>query len=63
MSDLPKQGMFRKHGDAVHEAHFRASLVRRRYRVSYEAANRWWQIKETHQLLAGHRDFEDQEDS
>ena len=57
--DRPRAGLFRKHDDAVREAHFRASLVRRRYRVYYDAANRWWQIRDTGHLLPGHRDFEE----
>lgn len=57
MTDLPHVGLFRKHGDAVREAHFRADLVRRRYRVKYDADNRWWRISETTTLLSGHRDF------
>jgi hypothetical protein len=55
--DVPRAGLFNKHSDAVHEAHFRASLVRRRYQVHYDPANRWWYLRETHELLEGHRDL------
>jgi hypothetical protein len=34
--------------DAVFEAHFRASIVGRRYKVRYEPNNKLWEIKETH---------------
>lgn len=55
--DNPHGGWFNHHSDAVHEAHFRAALVRRRYRVYYDPANRWWNIRDTQQLLEGHRDY------
>lgn len=42
---------FRDFHDAVFEAHFRAALVRRRYRVRYDARNRWWNLTETTQPL------------
>lgn len=45
--DDPRGGWFKRHHDAVHQAHFRAALVRRRYRVHYDPANRWWNITET----------------
>lgn len=32
--------------DAVHEAHFRAALTRRRYRVAYDQANQIWSLFE-----------------
>jgi hypothetical protein len=44
---------FHEFTDAVHEAHFRAAVTCRRYRVSYDAANRWWNLYETHQKIQG----------
>jgi hypothetical protein len=38
---------YREFSDAVFEAHFMAAITRRRYRVSYDAANRWWNLYET----------------
>jgi hypothetical protein len=38
---------FREFSDAVFEAHFRAAITRLRYQVTYDAANRWWNIRET----------------
>lgn len=42
---------FRDFSDAVQEAHFRAALTRLRYQVYYDAANRWWNLRETNQPL------------
>lgn len=38
---------FKRHADALAEADRRAALTRRRYRVRFDAANRWWNITET----------------
>ena len=38
---------FREFSVAVFEAHFRAAIVRRRYQVYYDPANRWWNLRET----------------
>lgn len=35
--------------DAVYEAHFRAAITGRRYRVTYDRANQLWHLRETHQ--------------
>ena len=33
--------------DVVHEAHFRAAITGKRYRVYYDRANRLWNMQET----------------
>lgn len=38
---------FNRFADAIGQADRRAALTRRRYRVYYDAANRWWNISET----------------
>lgn len=38
---------FKRWHDAYHQAVFRAEVTGRRYRVRYDAANRWWNITET----------------
>lgn len=37
--------------DVIAEAHFRASIVRLRYRVFYDPTNRLWNLRETHVRL------------
>lgn len=37
---------FKNWYDAYHQARFRSALTGRRYRVSYDRANRWWNITE-----------------
>ena len=49
--------------DAVFEAHFRASLVRRRYQVYYDPANRLWNLRETSRLLQGHAEYDATEEN
>lgn len=44
---------FRTFHDAVFEAHFRAAITRRRYQVYYDPANRWWNLRETSEPIAG----------
>ena len=51
-ADLPRAGLFNQHADAVAEAMLRAALTFRRYRVRYDAANRWWQITELTEVVA-----------
>jgi hypothetical protein len=36
--------------DAVHEAHFRAALTRRRYRVRKTTGTKWWITELTSRL-------------
>lgn len=37
--------------DAVFQAHFRAAITGLRYRVTYDRANRLWDLRETHQPI------------
>ncbi|MBB3665957.1 hypothetical protein FB384_004916 [Prauserella sediminis] len=39
---------FKKFADAIGQADRRAALTRYRYRVYYDPANRWWNIRATH---------------
>lgn len=48
---MPGPSWFRTHADAVAEAQFRAAITRLRYRVTYDPANRWWQLHETTQPI------------
>jgi hypothetical protein len=45
--DQPNVGLFNRHADAVAEADRRAALIRLRYIVRWDGANRWWQITES----------------
>lgn len=47
---------FRQFMDAVNEAHRRADLTGRRYRVWYDPANRWWNGSEQTAYIAGRPD-------
>lgn len=48
--DAPRVGLFANFRDAVAEASFRAAITQRRYRVTYEPNNCWWQIREGFRL-------------
>jgi hypothetical protein len=42
-----RPGWFTAFTDAVFEAHFRAAITGYRYRVTYDKANRLWDLRET----------------
>lgn len=48
--DAPNVGLFNNWLDATAEAHRLAALTGRRYRVTFEPNNRWWQIHERGRL-------------
>lgn len=48
--DGARLGCFNRHADAVAEASLRAALVQRRYMVTFEPMNRWWQLSEGFRL-------------
>jgi hypothetical protein len=52
---------FRDFHDAVFEAHFRAAIVRKRYQVHYDPANRWWNLRETHTPVGPATPYTEQE--
>lgn len=50
---MPMKNWSKSWRDVVFEAHFRASITGWRYRVTYDQANGWWNMVETHYRVAG----------